>query len=211
MSWSTIIAKEREKPYMKEQLRFLEKEYDEAQVIPEKHNTLRCFRDTPFSSVRCVILSRYPYPNACANGLAFGSIPGQDTPEPLEAILSEARAVYGHVHTDITLSHWAKQGVLLMNIVQTCTMGNMKAHEGKGWEIFSDQILKELSLHSTPKVFMLWGNQMKRKRTIIDPKKHLILESAWPGSRSNKKFSGNKHFAKANDFLREHQLGEIEW
>lgn len=213
MDWIKFHNREKGKEYYKELVRFLNGEYVNHTCYPPMHNVLNAFELTPFDSVKCVILGQDPYHEpGQAMGLAFSVPKGVTIPRSLKNIYKEIEAEYGYPvpdHGDLT--SWARQGVLLLNTVLTVREHAAGSHAGHGWEIFTDNIIKELNNSENPIVFMLWGNKAREKRNLISGN-HLVLEAAHPSPFSaNKGFFGCGHFKKCNDWLEKHGVEPIDW
>ena len=216
-SWKKQLAAEFEKPYFKELTEFVREEYKTKKIYPPPKDIFRAFDLCPFDEVRVVILGQDPYhgqsnDRAQANGLAFAVHHGVQRPPSLQNIFKELDSDMGHpVNHDPDLSRWAEQGVLLLNATLTVRAAQAGSHQHKGWEQFTDAAIKALNDGRENLVFMLWGNYAKEKGAHIDFSKHLILESAHPSPFSATRFFGNKHFSKANAYLKEHGEKPIEW
>ena len=194
---------------------FVKKEYLEGKVYPAPKNIFRAFDLCPFESVKVVILGQDPYHGERqANGLAFAVDEREAVPPSLKNIFKEIASDLGKtlVHTDGDLSRWAKQGVLLLNATLTVRAHSAGSHQEKGWEQFTDAVIRALSKERTGIVFMLWGNYAKQKGTHIDRSKHLVLEAPHPSPFSAASgFFGCKHFSRANDYLLVHNVSPIDW
>lgn len=194
---------------------FVRTEYATKNVFPEQKNLFRAFSLTLFSQVKVVILGQDPYHNdgqAC--GLCFSVPSGVIVPPSLKNIYKEIESDCG-LHKDMTdgdLTAWAKQGVLLINSILTVVAHAPASHKGKGWEEFTDTIIKTISLKHEHVVFLLWGNYARSKKVLIDTSKHLVLEAPHPSPFSaHSGFFGCKHFSTCNEYLKKHGKGEIEW
>lgn len=212
-SWKERLQPEFEKPYFKELTDFVRNEYKTAKVFPPPKDIFRAFDLCPFDKVKVVILGQDPYhgPNQ-ANGLCFAVHHGVATPPSLQNIFKEIENDLGRpANRDADLSRWATQGVLLLNATLTVRAGQAGSHQHKGWEEFTDAAIRALNDEREHLVFMLWGNYAKQKGAHVDFSKHLILESAHPSPFSADRFFGNKHFSKANEYLKEHGETPIEW
>ena len=212
--WQLFFAQERAKPYFAELDAFVTAAAAEKNVYPAAENIFAAFRACPVSAVRVVILGQDPYHEpGQAMGLSFSVPDGCKAPPSLRNIFKELEAELGPgcaAHTDLTL--WARQGVLLLNTVLTVRAGQANSHKGKGWEQFTDDVIRLLDQREEPVVFLLWGNNAKAKRALIQHPQHLVLTAAHPSPLSAYHgFFGCKHFSKANAFLREHGLPEIDW
>ncbi len=212
-SWKDFLDSEFAKPYFKELSQFLHEAYETKTVFPAKPQVFRAFT-TDLNQVKVVILGQDPYhtPGA-AHGLAFSVPNSQPIPPSLINIYKEIDDEYGsHANPRGNLSSWQQQGVLLLNNVLTVEAHRAGSHRGKGWEQFTEATVKHLNEKCDHLVFMLWGRDARSKSSMIDKTKHLVLESPHPSPLSaHSGFFGNGHFKKANEFLKEHGLGEIIW
>jgi uracil-DNA glycosylase len=212
-SWKKRLAPEFEKAYFQALTDFVREEYKANKVYPPPKDIFRAFELTPFDAVKVVILGQDPYhgPNQ-ANGLCFAVHHGVQTPPSLQNIFKEIESDFGRpANRDPDLSRWAKQGVLLLNATLTVQAGKAGSHQGKGWEQFTDAAIQALNDGRENLVFILWGNYAKQKGSRVDFTKHLVLESAHPSPFSADRFFGNKHFSKANEYLKEHRQAPIDW
>ena len=213
-SWKPLLEGEFEKPYFKELRTKVREAYLSKKIYPEPSRIFRAFDLCTPEDVRVVILGQDPYHTpGVADGLAFSSFPENPVPPSLENVYKEIEAEFGVtcVRTP-ELSLWAKQGVLLLNTALTVESGIANSHAEIGWHQFTDAVICAVSENCTNVVFMLWGNNARTKRTLIDPSKHLILESAHPSPLSAYKgFFGNNHFKSANAYLETHNRGDITW
>lgn len=212
-SWREFLNSEFSKPYFKELSSFLHAEYENKVIFPKKTQVFRAFT-TDLNKVTVVILGQDPYhtPGA-AHGLAFSVPDNQPIPPSLVNIYKEIDNDIGH-HANKTgnLSRWQEQGVLLLNNTLTVEAHKAGSHRGKGWEIFTEAVVKYLNEKRPHLVFLLWGRDARSKASLIDTSKHLVLESPHPSPLSaHAGFFGNHHFSKANQFLKENGLPEIEW
>lgn len=214
-NWNDFILKEFQKPYMQNLINFLESRYDlGATVYPPLKDIFQAFSYTTFHNTKVVILGQDPYHGVGqAHGLCFSVRKGVKLPPSLQNIFKEINADLGIEFSGSgDLSHWAKQGVLLLNSVLTVEEGMAGAHQGKGWEEFTDNVIRLLNSREEPIVFVLWGSYAQKKGQIINNKKHLVLSSAHPSPLSAYRgFFGNSHFSKINKFLRENSIKEIDW
>ena len=214
-SWKQVLNDEFDKPYMLALRQFLRQEKQSGkQIFPPGPDIFNALNSTPFDKVRVVILGQDPYHGpGQAHGLCFSVQHGVATPPSLQNIYKELKA---DLELDIpphgNLGAWAEQGVLLLNAVLTVQAGNANSHQGKGWELFTDQIVALLNARRENLVFMLWGSYAQRKGAMIDRKRHLVLQSPHPSPLSaHRGFLGNRHFSSANRYLADHQLPEINW
>ena len=212
-SWKPFLQSEFNKPYFKELSEFLHEAYETRTIFPPKQLVFSAFT-TDLDEVKVVILGQDPYhtPGA-AEGLAFSVPSTQPIPPSLVNIYKEIDSDIGrHANPSGSLRNWQKQGVLLLNTVLTVEAHRPKSHAGKGWEIFTTEVIKYLNKERPHLVFMLWGRDARNKAELIDVSKHLILESPHPSPLSaHYGFFGNHHFSKCNDFLRKNNLTEIIW
>lgn len=212
-SWKPFLKSEFDKPYFKELSDFLHKAYENTTVFPKKSLVFSAFT-TDLNKVSVVILGQDPYhtPGA-AHGLAFSVPSSQPIPPSLINIYKEIDNDIGKHHNNSGyLGHWQEQGVLLLNNVLTVEAHKAGSHRGKGWEIFTEATIKYLNDTRPHLVFILWGRDARSKKPLIDSSKHLILESVHPSPLSaHAGFFGNHHFSKTNEFLKNHNLPEIEW
>ncbi len=214
-SWKEHLKDEFEQPYFAELAAFVKKEYQNETVYPPPKFIFHAFELCPFDKVKVVILGQDPYHGPKqANGLAFAVNSEERVPPSLQNMYKEIEKEFGEPmkHKDGDLSRWAEQGVLLLNATLTVRAHMANSHQGKGWEKFTDAVIRVLSEERNHLVFILWGNYAKKKGSHIDFEKHLILESAHPSPLSaHNGFFGNGHFKKANDYLIEHEEKPIDW
>jgi len=215
-SWHEILQDEFQKPYMKELLAFLDHEQQAGkEILPKKSLWFHALNLTPLNEVKVVILGQDPYPTlGHAHGLCFSVLP-EVTPlaKSLQNINKELidDLNIDNSHTGY-LEPWAKQGVLLLNAVLTVEAGKPNAHQGKGWEAFTDSIIKHIDKHCDHVVFILWGGYAQKKGKAIDSTKHLILKSPHPSPLSAYRgFFGSQPFSRTNAFLEEHGKEGIHW
>lgn len=213
-SWKKHLAAEFEKPYFKELAQFVKNEYADKTIYPAPANIFHAFKLCPFENVKVVILGQDPYHGkGQANGLSFSVGDGIAVPPSLQNI-------YKEIHNDVgaeiphsgNLDHWAKQGVLLLNATLTVEAGKAGSHQKKGWEIFTDAVIKVLSSEKEHLVFILWGRYAQEKGAVIDEKKHLVLRAAHPSPFSAYSgFFGSKPFSKSNAYLEVKGKAAIRW
>jgi len=214
-SWLKELGEEFEQPYMASLRAFLKQEKQRGKVIfPASSNWFAAFNHTPFDRVKVVILGQDPYhgPNQ-AHGLCFSVLPGVDIPPSLRNIYRELNADLGIPPADHgCLTHWADQGVLLLNATLTVERGNAGAHQGKGWETFTDSAIRALNEHRDGLVFMLWGSYAQKKGAFIDRERHLVLTAPHPSPLSaHRGFFGCRHFSLANEYLIRRGEAPIDW
>ncbi len=213
--WEVLLKEETEKPYFQKLCDFLAEEYRTQTVYPEQQNVFNALRSTTYSSVRCVILGQDPYHGeGQAHGLSFSVREGVMPPPSLLNIYKEIESDLGirNPRDYGELTRWTQQGVLLLNTVLTVRKDAAGSHRGKGWETFTDYIIRLLNVREDPIVFLLWGAPAGKKAALITNPCHLVLKAAHPSPLSaNKGFFGCRHFSQANAFLREHGSQEIDW
>lgn len=213
-SWDEKLESEFSKDYFEDIRKFLRKEYGEYRVYPPMKEILSAFEYTPCEKVRAVILGQDPYHGyGQANGLCFSVRKGVKCPPSLVNIYKALEYDLGIPVSDCgDLTGWAKEGVLLLNTVLTVREGCPQSHSKIGWERFTDAVIRMISDSPYPTVFMLWGNPAKAKEKLIDTQKHLVLKSVHPSPLSfYNGFLECRHFSKANEFLKAHGRGEIDW
>ena len=212
-SWKPYLTTEFEKPYFKELSDFLREAYNTKTVYPPKSQVFSAFT-TDLNDVRVVIIGQDPYhgPNQ-AHGLAFSVNPNVAIPPSLVNIFKEVHDDVGSpIPNNGDLRRWAKQGVLLLNNTLTVEARKAGSHRNKGWEQFTDTMIKTLSDKRKHLVFMLWGRDARSKKDLIDTSKHLVLEAPHPSPFSAYSgFFGCKHFSKANFYLENHDQTIVEW
>ena len=213
-SWDMILKEEYQKEYFLNLMKFVKKEYKEKVIYPKQNEVFNAFRYTSFDDVKVVILGQDPYhgPNQ-AEGLSFSVSNDVLKPPSLKNIFKELESDLGIQFPESnSLKPWAKEGVLLLNAVLTVQEHMPTSHKDKGWETFTDNVIKELNKKEEPVVFILWGNFAKGKIKYITNPKHLVISSSHPSPFSvNYGFFGSKPFSKTNEFLRNNGLKEIEW
>lgn len=212
--WKGKLLKEFEKPYFKELSNFVQEEYTKNTVYPAPIDIFKALHLCSFNQTKVVILGQDPYHGeGQANGMCFAVNSNVQLPPSLRNIFKEIESDLGHeVQKEGNLERWAKQGVLLLNTTLTVRAKSAGSHQKKGWEEFTDAIIKKLSTEREGIVFLLWGNYAKEKGKIIDEKKHLILKAAHPSAFSaHAGFFGCKHFSKTNEYLRKQGKIEIKW
>ncbi len=213
-SWKKALKEEFKKPYFKGLLEFVGQEYLNEVVYPNNKDVFRAFDLCPFDNVRVVILGQDPYHGiGQANGLSFAVHEGVRIPPSLKNIFKEIQSDLGFTPINSgDLSRWAKQGVLLLNATLTVKASSPGSHQNKGWEEFTDAVIRKLSDEKENLVFILWGNYAKQKGKVIDRSKHMVLESQHPSPFSaHNGFFGSRPFSKSNDFLRNNGKKEINW
>ncbi len=218
-SWKEALQEEFGKEYFAKLTSFVKDEYTKGVVYPPPKHIFRAFDLTSFDEVKVVILGQDPYHGAGqANGLCFAVGEGVPLPPSLQNIYKELLNDLGQKYQGSTLiqkgdlESWTKQGVLLLNATLTVRARTAGSHQGKGWEEFTDAVIKALSDKREHLVFMLWGNYAKAKGTHIDRNKHLIIESPHPSPFSaHSGFFGSKPFSKTNAYLKKQNISPINW
>jgi uracil-DNA glycosylase len=213
-SWKTRLIDEFQKEYFINLAEFVKEEYKNNVIYPPGKEIFRAFDECSFEKTRVVIIGQDPYHGpGQANGLCFSVRDGISLPPSLVNIFKEICDDLGkNFPASGDLNRWAKQGVLLLNATLTVRANMAGSHQNKGWEDFTDSVIRSLSAGKENLVFMLWGAYAQKKGQIIDRDKHLVLESAHPSPFSaNRGFLGNRHFSKANNYLRTKGMGEIDW
>ena len=214
-SWHSVLGDEFDKDYMHRLQQFLIAEQDAGKVIyPPSSQRFAAFNDTPFDKVRVVILGQDPYHGpGQAHGLCFSVLPGVKVPPSLANMYKELASDLGIIQPNHgCLTSWAKQGVLLLNATLTVEQATAGAHQGKGWEQFTDQAIRALNEQREGIVFLLWGSYAQKKGAFIDESRHLVLKSVHPSPLSAYRgFLGCKHFSTTNNFLQQQDSAPIDW
>lgn len=213
-SWKARLDPEFNKPYFQDLSEFVRKEYATQTVYPPGREIFAAFDACPFEEVKVVIIGQDPYHGpGQANGLCFSVHDGIRMPPSLVNIFKEIQKDLGKPFPSSgNLERWARQGVLLLNATLTVRASTPGSHQGKGWETFTDSVIRVISQEKSGVVFLLWGAYAQKKGEIIDRDRHLVLMSAHPSPFSaDRGFFGNKHFSRANEYLRSKGMKEIEW
>ena len=214
-SWKKELQEEFEKPYFDALTRFVKQEYAQNTCFPEGKNIFAAFDYCPFEKTEVVIIGQDPYHGAGqANGLCFSVNENIEPPPSLKNIFKEIQTDLGKsVPETGNLERWAKQGVLLLNATLSVRQNQAGSHQNKGWEQFTDAVIEKISTKKEKVVFLLWGGFAKRKGAKIDRNKHLVLESGHPSPLSANRgyWFGNKHFSKANAYLKKNEKKPIDW
>src|SRR6185369_2998211 len=213
-SWKNRLSEEFTKPYFTQLIDFVKQEYQTQTVYPPGKEIFRAFDKCAFEDVKVVIIGQDPYHGAGqANGLCFSVRGGVKPPPSLVNIFKEINKDLGKpIPTSGDLEGWANQGVLLLNATLTVRASSPASHQKKGWETFTDAVIKLISDEKQNVVFLLWGAYAQKKGEVIDRSKHLVLMSAHPSPFSaDRGFFGCKHFSKANEYLKSKGLKEIDW
>ena len=212
--WDEIMAGEFDLPYYKQLREFLKQEYFTQEIYPDMNNIFNAMKHASYSDIKAVILGQDPYHEpGQAHGLCFSVQKGRPVPPSLQNIYKELNADLGippAPHGE--LYKWADNGVLLLNTVLTVRRGQANSHKGKGWEIFTDDVIKKLNEREKPMVFLLWGANARSKKQFITNPNHLVLEAAHPSPLSAYNgFFGCRHFSKCNAFLEAHGIEPVDW
>lgn len=213
-SWKEALQDEFDKEYFEKLTAFVKHEYRSGTVYPPPGFIFRAFELTPFDKVKVVILGQDPYHGAGqANGLCFAVGQNMALPPSLQNIFKEIGEDIGPVvNKNGDLERWAKQGVLLLNATLTVRARTAGSHQNKGWEEFTDAVIRALSDKKENLVFILWGNYAKQKGAHVDRSKHCVIESAHPSPfAAHNGFFGSKPFSRANEYLERHGQEPIDW
>lgn len=211
--WDNILSEEYKKEYFLKLVNFVNGEYQKKVIFPEKRNIFRALSLTDFDNVKVVILGQDPYHGVGeAQGLAFSVPSNVQIPPSLRNIFKELYDDLGINRKEKDLTDWAEQGVLLLNTVLTVEKDKAFSHKDKGWEIFTDEVIKRIASCDKPIVFVLWGSSARSKKYLITNKKHLVIESAHPSPLSaSRGFFGSKPFSKINEYLEKNNIKGIRW
>ena len=215
-SWQPVIGQEVGKPYFRELERFVDEEQQRGAVFPPAPDIFRALELTPYERVAVVLLGQDPYPTpGHAHGLCFSVRPGVKAPASLANMFKEMQSDLGVPAPPAglgSLESWARQGVLLLNTVLTVRAGEPLSHRGRGWEQFTDEVIRKVSDKPDPVVFVLWGKPAQAKRKLIDESRHAVVTAAHPSPLSARNgFFGSKSFSKVNEALRRFGKPEIDW
>ncbi len=213
--WKKELAEEFDKPYFGQIVQFLKAEKEAGKTIyPPGQLIFNAFQHTHLDDVKVVILGQDPYHGpGQAHGLSFSVPDGMPAPPSLVNIFKELRADLDQpMQRTANLTHWADQGVLLLNAALTVRANDANSHSNIGWHQFTDAVIQKISDHKKHVVFMLWGSFAQGKTPLIDQQKHLILKAPHPSPLSaHRGFLGCKHFSKTNEWLKEHDIKPIDW
>lgn len=213
-TWKEQLGAEFDKPYFASLVAFVKSEYKNSTIYPLGKLIFNAFNLCPFDKVKVVILGQDPYHEpGQAHGLCFSVMDNVPFPPSLQNIFTEiANDLHKPVPASGNLTRWAEQGVLLLNATLTVRAHLAGSHQNKGWETFTDDVIKLLSDRKEHLVFILWGGYAKRKAALIDSSRHLVLTSAHPSPLSAYRgFFGNGHFSKTNEYLAAHGMTPIDW
>jgi uracil-DNA glycosylase len=212
-SWSSVLGAELDKPYFRQMCDFLERERVERSIFPPVEQVFAALELTPYDQVKVLLLGQDPYHDlGQAHGLCFSVKPPTPPPPSLRNMLRELRDDIGCAlpeHGDLT--SWARQGVLLLNTVLTVAAHEPSSHKGRGWEIFTDEIIRKVNDKRSPVVFCLWGNHARKKAPLIDRARHRVIERAHPSPLSAKRFLGSRPFSAINAALAELGSAPVDW
>lgn len=213
-SFKELLDIESKKDYYIALKKYIDEEYATKDIFPPKDCVFNAMKYTPYKNVKVVIVGQDPYHGVGeAHGLSFSVNPKIPIPPSLKNIYKELNRELGlYIPNNGYLMKWAKEGVLLLNSVLTVVKDTPGSHRQKGWEIFTDEVIKAVNAKQTPVVFLLWGNYAKEKKKYITNPIHLVLESSHPSPFSVKYgFEGCGHFLKTNEFLVKNNLKPIDW
>ena len=213
-SWKAALEEEFDKPYFIELIKQVRESYLNKTVYPPPKFIFNAFELCPFAQVKVVVLGQDPYHGiGQAHGLAFSVPDGIKVPPSLQNIYKEIKDNLGvEMPTSGNLERWAKQGVLLLNATLTVEENNAGSHQGLGWEIFTDSVIKTISDQKKHVAFLLWGRYAQAKENLIDVSKHLVLKAPHPSPFSaHSGFFGCKHFSKTNEYMKLNEVKPIEW
>lgn len=212
--WNELLREEFEKPYFEELIRFVKEEYATRRIYPRGSNIFRAFDKCPLDKLKVVIIGQDPYHGpGQAHGLCFSVADGVPHPPSLQNIFKEVAADIGTpIPASGNLDRWAEQGVLLLNAVLTVREHEAASHAGRGWEQFTDAVVRKIAERKQGVVYLLWGSYAQRKGAIADPTQNCILKAVHPSPLSAYRgFLGCKHFSKANEYLLSTGQTPINW
>ena len=213
-SWQEVLQPEFDKPYFESLVGFVKQEYASRTIFPPAGQIFNAFNTCPFNNVKVVILGQDPYHGpGQAHGLCFSVNDGIPFPPSLQNIFKEISSDLGlQIPSSGNLTRWAEQGVLLLNATLTVRASQAGSHQGKGWEEFTDSVIKIISEKAENVVFILWGSYAIKKKALIDASKHCILTAPHPSPLSSYRgFFGCKHFSKTNEYLQSVGKTPIAW
>ncbi|MBE6128036.1 MAG: uracil-DNA glycosylase [Erysipelotrichaceae bacterium] len=213
-SWTPWLKQEWKQPYFVKLAAFIHEAYERTAVYPPKQQVFSAFENCDINDIKVVILGQDPYhQRGQAHGMCFSVNPGVQIPPSLVNIFKELQDDLGcRIPNNGYLMPWAQQGVFLLNTVLTVEDSRPRSHAGRGWETFTDNVIRKINERETPVVFLLWGRDARSKASMIDRSRHLVLEAAHPSPLSAYHgFFGCRHFSRANAFLKQNGLKEINW
>jgi uracil-DNA glycosylase len=211
--WRAVLADELKQPYFRALKEFVDQEREEQTVYPPEGDVFNAFKFTPYEDVKVLLLGQDPYHGpGQAQGLCFSVRPGVRPPPSLQNMLKELHNDQGcKVPNNGSLERWAEQGVMLLNAVLTVRKGEPASHAGKGWERFTDAVIRALNARPRPLVFALWGGYAQKKKKLIDAPPHRVVTAAHPSPLSAKKFLGSRPYSAINRALEELGENPIDW
>ena len=213
--WQEALAGEFRKEYYRKLYDFVKEEYSTKVIYPPSEDIFTALHLTPLSKVKVVILGQDPYHDVNqAHGLSFSVLPEQKKiPPSLQNIYKELNRDLGcYIPNNGYLKKWADQGVLMLNTVLTVREHQANSHQGKGWEKFTDEVIRKVNEKNIPVVFILWGSNARSKKKLITNKHHLIIESAHPSPLScYRGFNGSRPFSRCNEFLKQQGIAPVNW
>jgi len=214
-SWRNVLQEEFDKPYFAELVTFVKQEYLQYSCYPPGGMIFNAFAQCPWTAVKVVIIGQDPYHEpGQAHGLSFSVNDGVPFPPSLQNIFKEVSDDMGVVMPATgNLTRWARQGVLLLNATLTVRAHQAGSHQRRGWEVFTDAVIRRLNEGRDNLVFLLWGGYARSKASLIDGRRHLVLQSVHPSPLSANRggWFGNHHFSQANTYLAQHGLSPIQW
>ena len=213
-NWDNILKDELQKEYYLNLRKFLKEEYENYRIFPSMYDIFNALKYTDYNDVKVVIIGQDPYHEiGQAHGLCFSVQDGVAFPPSLQNIFKELNADLGiPMPKSGNLTKWAKQGVLLLNTVLTVREHYANSHKNKGWETFTNAVIEKLNEREDPIIFLLWGNDAKRKKELITNKQHIVLTAAHPSPLSAYNgFFGCHHFSKTNQLLIKMGKEPIDW
>jgi uracil-DNA glycosylase len=213
-SWQTVLAEEFEKPYWEELTQFVAQERTKEKVFPPEEDVFSAFEHTPYDNVNVLLLGQDPYhDDGQAHGLCFSVRPGVRTPPSLVNMFKELKEDLGcKVPNNGYLVPWADQGILMLNAVLTVRAHSPASHKDRGWETFTDAVIRKVNDKSEPVVFVLWGGYAKKKAKLIKAKHHTVLQGAHPSPLSaHQGFFGSRPFSQINTALEKNGKPTINW
>lgn len=212
-SWQDALGDELRRPYLGELAEFVAAERERGPVYPPTEEVFSALEATDYHDVRVLVLGQDPYHGeGQGHGLCFSVRPGVKTPPSLRNIYKELHTDLGHpVPDNGYLLPWARQGVLLLNAVLTVRAGEANSHKGRGWEQFTDAVIRAVAARPEPAVFVLWGNYAKKKLPLIDTERHAVVQGAHPSPLSAKKFLGSRPFSEIDRALAGQGHPPIDW
>lgn len=212
--WDAVIGEEFKKEYYLELREFLKREYASSKICPDMYDIFNALKSTSFSATKAVIIGQDPYHGeGQAHGLSFSVREGIEFPPSLQNIFKELEADLGiQAPPSGDLTAWAREGVLLLNTTLTVRLHSPMSHKGRGWELFTDAVIRALNRKDTPVVFLLWGSHAQSKRALIENPLHTTLLAPHPSPLSAYRgFFGCRHFSRTNAILAAHGVPPIGW